>query len=56
MSILKKHFPMIRDREDVVNEISSNSNLKSIFDTWEAEQQGRFLVHPFSNTSTINAA
>ena len=43
MSILKKHFPMIRDREDVVNEISSNSNLKSIFDTWAAEQQERFL-------------
>ena len=43
MSILKKHFPMIRDREDVINEISSNSNLKSIFDTWNTEQQERFL-------------
>ena len=43
MSILKKHFPMIRTREDIINEISSNSNLKSIYDTWNTEQQERFL-------------
>ena len=45
MSILKKHFPMIRDREVVVSEISSNFNLKSIYDTWNTEQQERFLEY-----------
>ena len=43
MSILKVRFPMIRDREAVINEISQNSNLKSVFDSWTTDQQNRFL-------------
>ncbi|MBQ7708196.1 MAG: PD-(D/E)XK nuclease family transposase [Lachnospiraceae bacterium] len=43
MSILKEHFPMIRDREAVIKEISQNANLKSTFNSWTTAQQNRFL-------------
>ncbi len=43
MSNLKEHFPMIRDRETIINEISQNTNLKSIFDTWTEDEQNIFL-------------
>ena len=43
MSFLKEHFPMIRDKEVIIKEISQNSNLKSTFDAWTTDQQNRFL-------------
>ena len=43
MSILKDRFPMIRDREAVIDEINRNTNLKFTFDSWTADQQNRFL-------------
>ncbi len=43
MSILKEHFPMIRDREAVISQISQNANLKITFNSWTTAQQNRFL-------------
>ena len=40
---LKAHFPMIRDREEVLNEINSQEKLYTIFHTWTEEQQNEFL-------------
>ena len=40
---LKKHFPMIRDREELVEIIQSNKDLKKIFGGWEEERQQEFL-------------
>ena len=42
-SVLKVHFPMIRDREEVIKEIDANKELQLIFDGWTNEQQKIFL-------------
>ena len=42
-SKLKKHFPMIRDKEEVEEIIQNNSNLKNMFHSWEEERQKEFL-------------
>ena len=42
-SLLKQHFPMIRDREEVLNDIKGNSQLWQIFANWTKEQQEAFL-------------
>ena len=43
MSILKEHFPMIRDREDVIKDISSNPTLSEQFNEWSKTEQDQFL-------------
>ena len=43
MGILENHFPIIRDREDIINEISQNTNLKSVFYSWTEDEQNSFL-------------
>lgn len=40
---LKKYFPMIRKREEVLAEIAGNAKLQARFEGWEAEQQEEFL-------------
>ena len=40
---LKKHFPMIRDREELLEIIRSNETLKSNFESWEEEKRQEFL-------------
>ena len=40
---LKKHFPIIREREEVLAEIAKNVALQEKFDSWEVEQQEEFL-------------
>lgn len=40
---LKKYFPMIRSREEVLKEIHSKSELSVIFQEWQREQQEEFL-------------
>ncbi len=40
---LKEYFPMIREREEVMAEITKNSTLRDKFNEWEPEQQEEFL-------------
>lgn len=40
---LKKYFPMIREREEVLAEIAGNEVLQERFTDWEKEQQEHFL-------------
>ena len=40
---LKDFFPMIRERETIIDEISSNPKLNSIFNSWRTDQQEEFL-------------
>ena len=40
---LKKYFPLIRKREEVLAEIAGNAKLQARFEGWEAEQQEEFL-------------
>ena len=42
-SKLKKHFPVIRDREELEVIIENNYHLKNIFNSWEKERQIEFL-------------
>ena len=43
MNQLKKLFPFIREREEMLSEINQNSNLSTIFYTWSLEERERFL-------------
>ncbi|MGF0018789.1 PD-(D/E)XK nuclease family transposase [Sporofaciens sp. SGI.106] len=40
---LKQHFPMIRDREEIIAEIHSKQELLTIFNDWNDEGQKQFL-------------
>ena len=40
---LKKHFPMIRDREELLEIIYNNKGLKKTFYSWKEERQKEFL-------------
>lgn len=40
---LKQYFPMIRGREEILNEISSREELKKQFESWSQEWQEEFL-------------
>lgn len=40
---LKNYFSMIKDREEVLEEIKQKKHLSKIFDQWEPEHQERFL-------------
>ena len=42
-SVLKQHFPMIRDRKEVLTDINENNQLRQIFNSWTKEQQEEFL-------------
>ncbi|MBO5460716.1 MAG: PD-(D/E)XK nuclease family transposase [Ruminococcus sp.] len=40
---LKKHFPMIRERREVLSEIRRKEHLLELFSQWTVEQQEQFL-------------
>lgn len=40
---LKKYFPMIRNRQEVLTRIQKNKRLKELFESWKEEQQEEFL-------------
>ena len=40
---LKQYFPMIRTKNEILNEINSNPSLISIYNGWEDYQQKEFL-------------
>ncbi len=40
---LKMHFPMIRDRKEVLDEIRSRDDLKAVFESWDERYQQEFL-------------
>lgn len=42
-AVLKKYFPMIREREEVLAEIAKNKAIQERFESWEPEQQEEFL-------------
>lgn len=42
-TILQQHFPMIRDREEVLYEIRSQKKFNELFDSWEQKYQEEFL-------------
>lgn len=41
--ILRKHFPMMRDRKEVLTEIESKEELSVVFNSWSESQQNIFL-------------
>ena len=41
--ILRKYFPMIRTREEIVKEIQENKRLSEIYEDWNPQQKERFL-------------
>ncbi len=43
VNLLQSHFTIIRDREEVLNEIYSHENLQEVFGSWHREQQELFL-------------
>ena len=40
---LKKYFPMLREREEILAEIGKRENLRTEFESWEPEQREEFL-------------
>ncbi|MEE1031111.1 MAG: PD-(D/E)XK nuclease family transposase, partial [Ruminococcus sp.] len=40
---LKEYFPVIREREEVLDEIYQKPSLKALFETWTEKQQEEFL-------------
>ncbi|MBO5056226.1 MAG: hypothetical protein J6C64_07730 [Lachnospiraceae bacterium] len=42
-SKLKKYFPMIRERKDILDEIRSRKELEEQFESWSKERQEDFL-------------
>ena len=40
---LKEYFPMIREREELMEIIRKNENLKSMFESWDEDRQQEFL-------------
>ena len=42
-SILKQHFPMIHERETLLEQIEANPSLKRQFDSWETSRKKEFL-------------
>ncbi len=42
-NVLQQHFPIIRDRREVLEEIRSRKDLKELFESWEERYQEEFL-------------
>ena len=42
-SKLKSHFPMIRDKQELLAEIHGNPNFLSLYNNWEYQRQQEFL-------------
>ncbi len=40
---LKNYFPMIRTKNEILQEIRQNENLNNVFNSWREEQQKEFL-------------
>ena len=41
--LLKLHFPMIREEEELLSEIQENAKLKALYEEWNQEEQRIFL-------------
>lgn len=41
---LKEHFPMIREKDEVLSEIRASKKLLKLFESWRKEQQEEFLM------------
>ncbi len=42
-NVLQQHFPIIRDRREVLEEIRSRKDLEALFESWEKRYQEEFL-------------
>lgn len=42
-NVLQRHFPVIRDRQEALEEIGSKRRLREIFGSWEKRRQEEFL-------------
>ena len=42
---LKEHFPLIRDREEVLADIYGKESLLEVYESWTEEQQNRFVEY-----------
>jgi hypothetical protein len=42
-NILRQHFPMLREREDILGEINADKKLSETFYQWTKKQQEDFL-------------
>ena len=42
-TLLKKYFPIIRTREEVLDLIGEKEKLTDLFESWSEEQQEEFL-------------
>ena len=40
---LQLYFPQLRERQQILDDIFSRENLKTIYDTWNEQQQNYFL-------------
>ena len=40
---LQLYFPKLRERQQILDDISSRENLKTIYDTWDEQPQKYFL-------------
>ncbi len=40
---LRKHFPMIRDKEEIINEIYLKPELRNIYESWTDREQKEFI-------------
>ena len=40
---LQLYFPQLRERQQILDDILSRENLKTIYDTWDEQQQNYFL-------------
>ena len=40
---LQLYFPKLRERQQILDDISSRENLKTIYDTWDEQQQNYFF-------------
>lgn len=43
VNVLQKYFPMLRTRESILNEISGNDRLMTVWQEWNKEQRELFL-------------
>ena len=43
MNVLRKYFPMLRTRTQLLEEIHDNEELNKIFNSWEEQKQEEFL-------------
>ena len=42
---LKRYFPMIRDKAEILNDICKSAALTAVYESWNEEQQEKFISY-----------